>query len=189
MACFPQEEAEGMNRRKGTEGEKQKDTGKNRIKRMVSLFFLLAAVLAALFIYHLYQEDKRYLGRFKVLKEIEEKNTYIDKKKSENGNNPDWIGWFKIKDTDILTQSCSDRGTPNTICTGILTGRIVFMVRPFWTSAVHQTATTASFTVIISMAAGCSGRSMPMPEKVIIRNTRRYSFGQDRKRGPMKSCR
>lgn len=101
MACFPQKEAEGMNWRKGTEGEKQKDTGKNRIKRMVSLFFLLAAVLAALFIYHLYQEDKRYLGRFKVLKEIEEKNTYIDKKKSENGNNPDWIGWFKIKDTDI----------------------------------------------------------------------------------------
>lgn len=101
MACFPQEEAEGMNRRKGTEGEKQKDTGKNRIKRMVSLFFLLAAVLAALFIYRLYREDKHYLDRFKELKEIEEKNTYFNKKESENGNNPDWIGWFKIKDTDI----------------------------------------------------------------------------------------
>lgn len=90
-----------MNRRKGTEGEKQKDTGKNRIKRMVSLFFLLAAVLAALFIYRLYREDKHYLDRFKELKEIEEKNTYFNKKESENGNNPDWIGWFKIKDTDI----------------------------------------------------------------------------------------
>lgn len=53
-----------MNRRKGTEGEQQKDTGKNRIKRMVSLFFLLATVLAALFIYRLYREDKRYVDRF-----------------------------------------------------------------------------------------------------------------------------
>jgi len=89
-----------MNWRKGTEGEKQKDTGKNRIKRMVSLFFLLAVVLAALFIYRLYREDKRYVGRFEELEETEEQETGYDKKKLENGN-PDWIGWFKIKDTDI----------------------------------------------------------------------------------------
>lgn len=88
-----------MNRRKGTEGEKQKNTGKNRIKRMVSLFFLVA-VLAVLFIYRLYWEDKRYVDRFEELEETEEQETGYDKKKLENGN-PDWIGWFKIKDTDI----------------------------------------------------------------------------------------
>ena len=89
-----------MNWGKRTEREKQKNTGKNRIKRMVSLFFLLAAVLAVLFIYRLYREDKRYVDRFEELEETEEQETGDDKKKLENGN-PDWIGWFKIEDTDI----------------------------------------------------------------------------------------
>lgn len=89
-----------MNRRKRTKTEKQKNTGKKRIKRIVSLFFLLAAVLAALFIYRLYREDKRYVDRFKELEETEEQDYGYDKKKPES-RNPDWIGWLKIRDTSI----------------------------------------------------------------------------------------
>lgn len=89
-----------MKRRKRSEEEKQKNTGKKQIKRIVSLFFLLAAVLAALFIYRLYREDKRYVDRFEELEKAEEQDTGYDKKKPENGN-PDWIGWLKIRNSSI----------------------------------------------------------------------------------------
>ena len=79
---------------------KQKNTRKKRVKRIVSLFFLLAAVLAAHFVYLLYREDKRQEDRFEELEETEEKDFGFDKKKPES-NNPDWIGWLKIRETSI----------------------------------------------------------------------------------------
>ena len=81
-------------------GRKQKNTGKKRVKRIISLFFLLAAVMAALFVYRLYREDKRQEDRFEELEKTEEKDFGFDKKKPESSN-PDWIGWLKIRDTSI----------------------------------------------------------------------------------------
>lgn len=89
-----------MNRHREKKGRKQKNTGKKRVKRGVSLFFLLAAVLAALFVYRLYREDKRQEDRFEELEETEEQDYGYDKKKPESCN-PDWIGWLKIRDTSI----------------------------------------------------------------------------------------
>lgn len=79
---------------------KQKNTGKKRVKRTVSLFFLLAAVLAACFVYRLYREDKRQEDRFEELEDTEEQDAGFDRKKPESSN-PDWIGWLKIQDTSI----------------------------------------------------------------------------------------
>lgn len=89
-----------MIRHREKKGRKQKNIRKKRVKRIVSLFFLLAAVLAAFVIYRLYREDKGYVDRFKELEETEEQDYGYDKKIPES-RNPDWIGWFKIKDTDI----------------------------------------------------------------------------------------
>lgn len=89
-----------MIRHREKKGEKQKNIRKKRVKRIVSLFFLLAAVLAAFVIYRLYREDKGYVDRFKELEETEEQDYGYDKKKPES-RNPDWIGWLKIRDTSI----------------------------------------------------------------------------------------
>ncbi len=86
-----------MIRHRVKKGKKQKNSTKKRVKRIVSLFFLLAAVLAALFICRLYREDKRQEDRFE---ELEETENNFDKKKPES-RNPDWIGWLKIKGTSI----------------------------------------------------------------------------------------
>lgn len=100
MVCFPQKEDEGMSLYREEKGRKQKNTGKKRVKRIVSLFFLLAAVMAALFVYRLYREDKRQEDRFEELEKTEEKDFGFDKKKPESSN-PDWIGWLKIRNSSI----------------------------------------------------------------------------------------
>lgn len=89
-----------MIRHREKKGRKQKNIRKKRVKRIVSLFFLLAAVLAAFVIYRLYREDKGYVDRFKELEETEEQDYGYDKKKPESSN-LDWIGWLKIRDTSI----------------------------------------------------------------------------------------
>lgn len=89
-----------MIRHREKKGRKQKNSTKKRLKRIVSLFFLWAAVLAAFVIYRLYREDKGYVDRFRELEETEEQDYGYDKKKPESSN-PDWIGWLKIRDSSI----------------------------------------------------------------------------------------
>ena len=83
----------------------KKGRKKKRFKRIAVLFFLFLIVAACIYVSRLYKKDRGYRQRFKELvqveKEIEEQEKKTTKKKSKEKNNPDWIGWLKIKGTTI----------------------------------------------------------------------------------------
>ena len=83
--------------------EKKENSRKKRTKRIVCLFFLLAFTITGYFVYRYYQNDKKQEDRFNQLEEIEEG-------RDENPippvfpielENPDWLGWLKIRGTSI----------------------------------------------------------------------------------------
>lgn len=82
--------------------QEKKQNKKKRLKRMLCLFFLLVFVVAGYFVYRYYQNDKKQEERFDQLEEIEEErdNTPVPQKVPQE-ENPDWIGWLKIKGTSI----------------------------------------------------------------------------------------
>ena len=82
--------------------EKQQGKNKNRrlrFKREVFLFFLLLFTVAVYMTYRYYREDKRQQERIQELEEWE--NNPIPSITPERVDNPDWIGWLKIKDSSI----------------------------------------------------------------------------------------
>ena len=83
----------------------KKERKKKRFKRIAVLFFLFLIVAACIYVSRLYKKDRGYRQRFKELeqaeKEIEEQEKKTTKKKSREKNNPDWIGWLKIKGTTL----------------------------------------------------------------------------------------
>lgn len=70
---------------------------------MVCLFFLLAFAITGYFVYRYYQNDKKHEDRFDELEEIEEgrDENPIPPVFPTELENPDWLGWLKIKDTSI----------------------------------------------------------------------------------------
>ena len=77
----------------------KKRNRKRRIRRAVFLFFLLLLMAGAYVMYRYYQEEKRQKEQFHELEEWE--NNPIPSLAPANVNNPDWIGWLKIKDSSI----------------------------------------------------------------------------------------
>lgn len=83
--------------------QEKKQNKKKRLKRMLCLFFLLVFIVAGYFVYRYYQNDKKQEECFDQLEEIEEErdNTPVPQKVPQEVENPDWIGWLKIKGTSI----------------------------------------------------------------------------------------
>lgn len=77
----------------------KKQNKRQRIRRTMFLFFLLLLMLGAYVMYHYYREEKGQEKRFYELEEWE--NNPIPSLVPENVNNPDWIGWIRIKDSSI----------------------------------------------------------------------------------------
>ena len=77
----------------------KKQNRKRRIRRTMFLFFLLLLIAGVYVSYRYYWEDKRQEEKFDELEEWE--NNPIPSLASDNVNNPDWIGWLKIKDSSI----------------------------------------------------------------------------------------
>ena len=73
----------------------KKQNRKRRIRRTMFLFFLLLLIAGVYVSYRYYWEDKRQEEKFDELEEWE--NNPIPSLASDNVNNPDWIGWLKIK--------------------------------------------------------------------------------------------
>ncbi len=83
--------------------EKKVNSRKERNKRMLCLFFLLAFAVVGYFAYRYYQNDKEQEDRFDQLEKIEkerDKNPVPSIFPTET-TNQDWIGWLKIKGTSI----------------------------------------------------------------------------------------
>lgn len=82
---------------------KKGNSRKKRTKRMVCLFFLLAFVITGYFVYRYYQNDKKHEDRFDELEKIEEgrDENPVPPVLPTELENPDWIGWLKIKGTSI----------------------------------------------------------------------------------------
>lgn len=84
--------------------KKRKQNTKNkRLKRIVCLFFLLALAIAGYFVYRYYRDDREQEKRFEELEKIEEeRDDYpVSPVYPQEIDNPDWIGWLKIKGTSI----------------------------------------------------------------------------------------
>lgn len=79
--------------------QNKKQNRKQRIRRTMFLFFLLLLMAGVYVLYHHYQEEKRRERQFHELEEWE-KNP-IPSLVPENVNNPDWMGWLRIKDSSI----------------------------------------------------------------------------------------
>lgn len=79
---------------------KRKDK-KKRIRRILFLFFLLLLAVVIYFVYRFYREDKRQEERFEQLEEIEDGEWTNEFAPHQEKNNPDWLGWLKIKGTSI----------------------------------------------------------------------------------------
>lgn len=171
--------------------EKKVNSRKKRIRRLLCLFFLLAFMITGYFVYRYYQNDKKQEDRFDQLEEIEEER---DKKPVPSIlpteiTNPDWIGWLKIKGEPVfLIRSCNGKATASITCTVTLTGNTVFTVHRFWIPDALLTVTTVLFTDTISTVAGCSGRFMRIPMRVIIKNIRKSVSGQGMRNGSTRSC-
>lgn len=86
-----------MKKQEKQQGKRQ--SRRQRFKRTVCLFFLCFLFVAAYAAWDLYQEDKKQEKRFQELEEWE--NAPIPSVTPERINNPDWIGWLKIKDSSI----------------------------------------------------------------------------------------
>lgn len=83
--------------------KKKHNSRKKRLKRIVCLFFLLAFAVTGYFVYRYYQNDKKQENRFGQLEEIEEgrDENPVPSIAPKEKENPDWIGWLKIKGTSI----------------------------------------------------------------------------------------
>lgn len=82
--------------------EKQQNKKQNRrqkFKRAVFLFFLMFLAMEVYVTNHYYKEDKKQEERIHELEEWE--NAPIPSLTPERVDNPDWIGWLKIKDSSI----------------------------------------------------------------------------------------
>lgn len=77
----------------------KKQNRRQRFKRTVFLFFLLLLTVAVYVAYRYYREDKRQEERIHELEEWE--NAPIPSHAPERADNPDWIGWLKIKDSSL----------------------------------------------------------------------------------------
>ena len=77
----------------------KKQNRRQRVKRAVFLFFLLLFFVAAYVTHRYHREDKRQEERIHELEEWE--NNPIPSLTPERADNPDWIGWLKIKDSSI----------------------------------------------------------------------------------------
>lgn len=77
----------------------KKQNRRQRVKRAVFLFFLLLFLVAAYVTHRYHRKDKRQEERIHELEEWE--NNPIPSLTSERADNPDWIGWLKIKDSSI----------------------------------------------------------------------------------------
>lgn len=80
---------------------REKSNTRRRLKRIAALFFLLAFSAVCFLAIRYCREDRKQEHRFEQLEEIEGewgKNPipWISPKELDN---PDWIGWLKIKDT------------------------------------------------------------------------------------------
>lgn len=73
--------------------------GKQWIRRTMFLFFLLLLMTGAYVMYRYYREEKSQQEQFDELEEWE--NNPIPSLAPADINNPDWIGWLKIKDSSI----------------------------------------------------------------------------------------
>ncbi|MCM1245288.1 MAG: class B sortase [Roseburia sp.] len=72
---------------------------KKQMKRTMCLFFLLSLIVAAYAAYHYCREDAEKEDRFRELEEWE--NNPIPSIVLKKADNPDWIGWLRIKDSSI----------------------------------------------------------------------------------------
>ena len=72
---------------------------RQRIRRTMFLFFLLLLMAGVYVMHRYYQEEKCQEEQFHKLEEWE--NNPIPSLAPENVNNPDWIGWLKIKGSSI----------------------------------------------------------------------------------------
>ncbi len=79
--------------------QNKKQNRRRRIRRAVFLFFLLLLMTGAYVMYRYYREEKSQQEQFDELEEWE--NNPIPSLVPANVNNPDWIGWLKIKDSSI----------------------------------------------------------------------------------------
>lgn len=83
-------------------GEKRKQQEKTDKEDCMPLF-LLAFTITGYFVYRYYQNDKKQEDRFDQLEEIEEgrDENPIPPVFPTELENPDWLGWLKIRDTSI----------------------------------------------------------------------------------------
>lgn len=83
--------------------DKKKENTNSKLKRMRYLFFLLVLVFVSCCAYHYYQRDQEQEEHFKQLERLEEERDYppVSPDYPRAKINPDWIGWIKIKDTNI----------------------------------------------------------------------------------------
>lgn len=79
--------------------QNKKMNKRQRIRRTMLLFFLLLLMAGVYVMHRYYQEEKCQEEQFHKLEEWE--NNPISSLASERVNNPDWIGWLKIKDSSI----------------------------------------------------------------------------------------
>jgi len=83
--------------------QEKKNNKKKGVQRFLYLFFLCAIVVTGYFVYRYYKDDKKQENRFRELEKIEEERDKnpVPQKSSTKVNNPDWIGWLQIDDTNI----------------------------------------------------------------------------------------
>ncbi len=90
-----------MKRREKQQGKKQ--DRKQKFKRAAYLFFLLLFLMGAFVTYRFYQKDRKQERHFQHLEKVEgewDKN-HISPIPPTELDNPDWIGWLKIEDTNF----------------------------------------------------------------------------------------
>ncbi len=112
--------------------EKKVNSRKKRTKRIVCLFFLLAFSVTGYFVYRYYQNDKKQEDRFDQLEEIEEeRENPVPSIAPKEKENPDWIGWLKIRDTNISYPVMQRKGDSEYYLHRDFDGRYSFYGTPF----------------------------------------------------------
>lgn len=113
---------------------KQKKKGNSRkkwLKRIICLFVLLVFAVTGYLVYRYYQNDKKQEDRFEQLEEIEERENPVPSIAPKEKENPDWIGWLKIRDTNISYPVMQRKGDSEYYLHRDFDGRYSFCGTPF----------------------------------------------------------
>ena len=131
----------------------KKQNRRQRFKRAAFLFFLLLLAVTAYVTYHYYREDKRQEERIHELEEWE--NVPIPSIIPERVDNPDWIGWLKIKDSSVSYPVMQKKGDSEYYLHRDFDGNYSFYGTPF----LDARCTTESDNCII-YGHNINGRKM-----------------------------